>query len=90
MANLAKPTTPSWRFSDPERVDIERRNNPHLAFGRGIHTCIGAHLARLEGGIVLAAVLQRFPELAPASPGAEWRRHSAFRSLKHLHVTLGQ
>ena len=76
-------------FADPERLDIERRNNPHVAFGRGIHTCIGAHLARLEGGIVLATVLQRFPELAPASPGTEWRRHLAFRSLKHLHVTLG-
>ena len=77
-------------FVDLERVDIERRVNPHLAFSSGIHTCIGAHLARLEGRIVLGTVLQRFPELALASPGVEWRRHSAFRSLKHLYVTLGQ
>jgi pimeloyl-[acyl-carrier protein] synthase len=77
-------------FTDPERVDIERRGNPHLAFGSGIHTCIGAHLARLEGRIALTTMLQRFPELIPSSPDFEWRRHSAFRSLKYLHVMLGR
>ena len=75
-------------FPDPERVDIERRNNPHLAFGSGIHICVGAHLARLEGRIAFATVLRRFSALAPVSPHPEWRQHSAFRSLKHLHVTL--
>ena len=53
-------------FADPERVNIERSKNPHLTFGTGIHTCFGAHLARLEGRIALATVLQRFSELAPA------------------------
>lgn len=77
-------------FDDPDCVDVERRDNPHLAFSSGIHTCLGAHLARVEGRIALATALRRFPEATLASPGAKWRRHSAFRNLEYLHVTLGQ
>jgi pimeloyl-[acyl-carrier protein] synthase len=53
-------------FADPDRLDLARRPNPHLGFGRGIHFCLGAPLARLEAGIALLRLVTRFPELRPA------------------------
>ncbi|QBD79483.1 cytochrome P450 [Ktedonosporobacter rubrisoli] len=58
------------QFPDPERFDIRREPNRHLAFGYGIHFCLGAALARLEARLALQALLQRFPNLRrePGSP----------------------
>lgn len=50
-------------FKDPDRLDLTRDPNPHLAFGHGIHTCLGASLAQLEGRIALRALLERFPRI---------------------------
>jgi pimeloyl-[acyl-carrier protein] synthase len=50
------------QFNLPERFDVRRHPNEHLAFGEGIHTCLGAYLARLEGKIAIAAIIERFPE----------------------------
>lgn len=50
-------------FADPDRFDIARHPNPHLAFGAGIHTCAGLNVARLEGRIAIGRMLERFPEL---------------------------
>lgn len=61
-------------FADPERLDLGRSPNNHLAFGRGIHHCLGAPLARMQGPIALAAVLDRFPGLRAAGPAQ--RRHN--------------
>jgi cytochrome P450 len=54
------------RFHDPHRLDISRREAPPLSFGGGVHYCLGAALARLEGQVAFPAVLQRFPSIAPA------------------------
>src|SRR5262249_46830132 len=54
--------------SDPERLDVTRRPAPHLAFGHGIHHCVGAPLARLEMAIAFPALLRRFPTLRLAAP----------------------
>lgn len=51
-------------FDDPDRLDIRRNPNAHFAFGSGIHTCAGLHVARLEGRVAIAHMLTRFPDLA--------------------------
>ena len=61
-ALLAADTDPQW-CSDPEALDILRRENQHLAFGKGIHFCLGAPLARLEGQIAIGTLLRRFPNM---------------------------
>ncbi|MFK0216195.1 MULTISPECIES: cytochrome P450 [unclassified Streptomyces] len=60
------------RFPDPDRFDIRRETRGHLAFGHGIHYCLGAPLARLEGRIALRTLLDRFPRLALDPEGAPW------------------
>ena len=51
-------------FANPDRLDIQRDPNPHLAFGSGIHTCAGLHVARLEGKLAIARLFERFPRLS--------------------------
>jgi cytochrome P450 len=63
------------RFAEPDRLDVTRTENPHLAFGHGIHYCLGASLARLEGEIAIGTALRRLPGLALAVPYEDlyWR-----------------
>ncbi|MFF4317813.1 cytochrome P450 [Streptomyces sp. NPDC001568] len=77
------------RFPDPERLDITRQDNAHLAFGHGIHYCLGAPLARLEGQIAIGTVLRRLPDLALAVPADEipWRP-GGLRGPQSLPVTF--
>ncbi len=59
-------------FADPERLELDRDPNPHVAFGGGgAHFCLGAHIARVEIQVMLAEILRRLPGLEPAGP-AEW------------------
>ena len=71
-------------FVDPERFDIGRSPNPQLGFGAGIHFCLGAPLARLEGEIAFARLLQRYPALALAEPMPRWRPLINLRGLEAL------
>jgi cytochrome P450 len=74
-------------FPEGMRFDLRRDPNPHLALGRGIHFCLGAHLARLEMRIVLEELLARFARLEQAGP-VEWTRSNRHSGIRHLPLVL--
>lgn len=74
------------RFADPDRLDLGRRDNPHLSFGAGIHFCLGAPLARMELATLFGALLDRVPTLALAGE-PEWKPGYVIRGLESLPVT---
>jgi len=78
------------RFPDPDRLDLSRDTSGHLAFGHGIHYCLGASLARVEAEAALGALLARFPGLSLAVPPEElrWRPVSLMHGLESLPVRL--
>ncbi|MDH6144013.1 MULTISPECIES: cytochrome P450 family protein [Kitasatospora] len=78
------------RFDQPDTMDLARRDNPHLGFGHGIHYCIGAPLARLEGQRALATLLTRLPDLRLAAEPGElrWRGGLIMRGLRELPVSF--
>ncbi|HTU76165.1 MAG TPA: cytochrome P450 [Trebonia sp.] len=78
------------RFADPGRLDLSRDAAGHVAFGHGIHYCLGAPLARLEGEVAFGLLLPRFPALSLAVPPGElrWRSSSLFHGLAALPVRL--
>jgi cytochrome P450 len=75
-------------FPDPDRLDLARADNRHVAFGMGIHFCLGAPLARLEGQIAINALLQRFPKLALATDRPHYRQSLTLRGLTSLPVAF--
>jgi cytochrome P450 len=79
------------RFADPDRLDVGRDAGGHVAFGHGIHYCLGAPLARLEGEIAFGALLARFPGLSLAVEPSKlrWRPSSLIHGLETLPVRLG-
>jgi cytochrome P450 len=78
------------RYPDPDRLDIARNPSGHLAFGHGIHFCVGASLARLEAEIAFTSLVRRFPglELAYQPFTPKWRHSTLLRSLVELPVRL--
>jgi cytochrome P450 len=79
------------QFEDPDRLDIDRKPNAHLAFGHGIDYCVGAPLARLEGEIALAKLLARFDRMAlDGTATLEYRNSTVMRGLKALPVRFGE
>jgi cytochrome P450 len=75
-------------YEDPDRVDLARNGPPHLAFGFGLHICLGFPLARLEGQIALPAVLARWPGLELAGARLEWLNSMVFRGMKAMPVKV--
>jgi cytochrome P450 len=76
------------RFSDPDRLDLAREDNRHLAFGWAGHFCFGAPLARIEGQIAFATVLRRFPGLRIQPGPITWRQNMGLRGLTALRVAF--
>jgi cytochrome P450 len=73
-------------FADPDKFDITRQPNPHVAFGNGVHHCLGATLGRVEGQEVFKALAERFPNLQLESEELDYQPSVTFRSLKSLPV----
>ncbi|MFL6119528.1 cytochrome P450 [Actinophytocola sp.] len=90
LVALASANRDGDRFGEPDDLDITRHAAGHLAFGHGIHFCLGAPLARLEGQVAIGRLIERFPDLALAvDPGElRWRRSSLLRGLESLPVRL--
>jgi cytochrome P450 len=75
------------QFAEPDRLDIARDPNPHVAFGRGIHFCLGAPLARLEGQIAIGGLVRRFPKMQLAGEPVR-RDQVTLRGLQVLPLAL--
>jgi cytochrome P450 len=73
-------------FPDPDRLDLPRRPNPHLAFGYGPHFCVAAQLAKAELRVAIGSLLRRFPGLRLTDEELSWRRGRMVRGLKRLPV----
>jgi pimeloyl-[acyl-carrier protein] synthase len=76
------------QFADPDRLDITRKDNRHIAFSHGIHSCLGAPLARVEAQIAINTLLRRMPALRLQIEDLEWRETVTLRGLKALPVTF--
>lgn len=76
------------RFPDPDTFDLDRKPTGVLAFGRGAHVCIGAHLARLEGSLALAALTRRFARFERVPDGVDWNYMIHVRGLDRLMLRL--
>jgi cytochrome P450 len=90
VAMLSSANRDEAIFTDPERLDIARAPNRHLGFGLGIHFCLGAPLARMEGRIAFNKLLAKFPGIRLAIPREQirWRMSPVFRGLESLPVCL--
>ncbi|MCX5399880.1 cytochrome P450 [Streptomyces sp. NBC_00102] len=88
MINYASANRDASVFPNPDRLDFHRETNPHVAFGHGLHHCLGAPLARMELQLALTALVTRLPQLELAVPAGEvpWRKESVARGVRELPV----
>jgi cytochrome P450 len=88
MAMLAAANMDPAANPNPERLDLKRRPNRHIAFGTGIHFCLGHQLARIEGKCALKALFGRWPKLTLAVPESEvtWRKRAGLNAIDRLPV----
>lgn len=87
IAVMAAGNRDPERFTNPNQLDFDRPDNRHLAFGWAAHFCSGAPLARVEGEIAFATLLNRFPDLALTESPLVWRENLGLRGLKSLPLT---
>jgi cytochrome P450 len=88
MAMLAAANMDPAANPHPERLDLQRKPNRHIAFGTGIHFCLGHQLARIEGRCALKSLFRRWPELALAVDPSDikWRKRPGLRAIDRLPV----
>lgn len=88
LVGIVSANADGERFPEPERLDLGREDNHHVAFGLGPHYCLGAPLARLEGRVAIGTLVRRFPELrlAVSPEQLRWRAGVSFRGLMSLPV----
>jgi len=89
LAVIASANRDAAQFDNPDRLDLTRAPNKHLAFGQGVHYCLGAPLSRLEGQIAIPALVERFPTLRldASADRLQWRGEFIVRGLEALPVT---
>jgi cytochrome P450 len=88
IALLAAANRDPARYERPDELDVGRTDNQHLTFSHGIHYCLGAALARIEGQVVLGSLIQRFPEMELLTDPLEYRDHFVLRGLRELRVRV--
>ena len=87
MTSIGGANRDPAQFPDPDRFDIARAPNRHVAFAAGIHACLGAPLARMEGRIAIGQLVERFPDLRRAGDVVRGGR-ARFRGLASLPVAV--
>lgn len=85
---LASANRDAERFAEPDRLDITRRDNHHLSFGNGIHYCLGAPLARVEGEVYFQALVERFARISLATETLDYKPNIVNRGLQALHIKV--
>jgi len=89
LCMIASANRDPRRFPDGERFNIHRTGSPHITFGRGVHSCLGAALARVEGRVALEEILKRFPDWTVDMEHAALASSSTTRGWDTLPVFLG-
>ncbi|MFF9647063.1 cytochrome P450 family protein [Kitasatospora aureofaciens] len=88
LLSLASANRDPEQFGEPDRLDLRRRENGHLALGHGIHYCLGAPLARMETALAITALLRRFPALALGVPAEQLRHRPTMRARGLLELPV--
>ena len=88
LASIGSANRDERVFADPDRLDLRRPDNKHLALGSGPHFCLGATLARMEAEIAIRTLVSRFPDLRLERQKLQWHTGLTFRGVKSLKLAL--